>query len=177
MSIDTSSSAVSSSSSSRLRSLWETWRSFWLGWILKQTQTLSLNTVAHPDLFVTPGFSKIDFLNYYYLDSFSDMDSGLILRYWVPSGFTVIPNKSSEISKSFVSERRLRLLKRWPSKAAPHTGFLSNLGHSQVRSVSGKDAACLWRFIRSFPLNAKGHVSAVVLFFFFPSVPFFCPSF
>lgn len=40
-----------------------------------------------------------------------------------------------------VSAPRSQLSKRWPSKAAPRTGCLSNLGRSQVRFVSGKDPA------------------------------------
>lgn len=74
----------------------------------------------------------------------------------------MIPIKSLKIFQSFVSEPRLQLSKRWPSKAAPHTGCVSNLGHSQVKSVSGKDTTLPQLFIKTFPLNAKGHVSAVV---------------
>lgn len=74
----------------------------------------------------------------------------------------MIPIKSLKIFQSFVSEPRLQLSKRWPSKAAPRTGCVSNLGHSQVKSVSGKDATLPQLFIKTLPLNAKGHVSAVV---------------
>lgn len=62
MSTDTLSSAASSSSSSRLRYLWEIWRSFSPGWILERNQTLSLNGVAHPDLCPAPGFAEIVFM-------------------------------------------------------------------------------------------------------------------